>query len=239
MAHPTAYTPGYSFSGFQANSPTAPLPATRLDAELAGIQEAIASLVAAMIDVRRSDGMFVNGKVGLDQIGADLLARLNDVQAITAVDLSPTAFAAQSEAEAGAATDKLMTPLRVSQSIAAFRPWASQGEAQAGTSNAVVMTPLRVRDHMDARIRTGTANVTIGSGTLAAGAEATFVVLVAGAAVGDAVMLGLPAVGLPAGCGVMRVWVSGVDTVSVAVRNHGSSSAAFTQQTYRATVIKA
>jgi hypothetical protein len=39
------YTPGYSFSGFQASSPAAPLPAPKLDAELGAI-------AAKLLDLR-------------------------------------------------------------------------------------------------------------------------------------------------------------------------------------------
>jgi hypothetical protein len=43
------YTPGYSFSGFQASSPAAPLPAPKLDAELGAIAAKLLDL-RAMIE---------------------------------------------------------------------------------------------------------------------------------------------------------------------------------------------
>lgn len=48
MATLTPYRKSYSFAGFQASSPTTPLPAVRLDDELSGIETAISSLVLAV-----------------------------------------------------------------------------------------------------------------------------------------------------------------------------------------------
>lgn len=72
MSDPTSYTPGYSFSGFQANSPTTPLPAPKLDAELANISDAIDSHVSAIEDVRRSDGALKNNIVTYESLALAL-----------------------------------------------------------------------------------------------------------------------------------------------------------------------
>lgn len=56
MADPKNYVRGYSFSGFQSNSPGTPLPAPLLDNELDNISLSIGELVEAMKDVRKADG---------------------------------------------------------------------------------------------------------------------------------------------------------------------------------------
>ena len=56
MSDPTKYTKGYSFEGYQANNPTKPLPAPRLDDELENIAASVGETIDALKDVRRSDG---------------------------------------------------------------------------------------------------------------------------------------------------------------------------------------
>jgi hypothetical protein len=72
MANPTKYTPGYSYSGFQAANPTKPLPAPRVDDDFANISRAVNETIAALQDVRRSDGRLPNGIVGPDAISPAL-----------------------------------------------------------------------------------------------------------------------------------------------------------------------
>ena len=69
-----SYTPGYSFSGFQASRPDEALPGASLDAELADISAAVADLQARIADLRRSDGALVNGIVTADAMSADVRA---------------------------------------------------------------------------------------------------------------------------------------------------------------------
>ena len=61
MADPTKYTKGYSFEGYQANNPSKPLPAPRLDDELENIATSIDETIDALKDIRRSDGALKNG----------------------------------------------------------------------------------------------------------------------------------------------------------------------------------
>lgn len=72
VSDPTKYTPSYNFSGFQSVSPDTPLPATQVDIQFAAIEESTSELVAAVKDIRRSDGALKNGSVGPDQISAAL-----------------------------------------------------------------------------------------------------------------------------------------------------------------------
>jgi hypothetical protein len=73
MADPTPYTREYSFTGYQSTNPGDPLPAIQLDAELDNIAIALGSLVAAVKDVRRSDGRLRNAIVTLDALGFSFL----------------------------------------------------------------------------------------------------------------------------------------------------------------------
>lgn len=72
MSDPTDYVPDYSFSGFQSSSPSSPLPATKLDAELASISTAITNHASAIEDVRRSDGALKNNIVTYDSLSKSL-----------------------------------------------------------------------------------------------------------------------------------------------------------------------
>lgn len=151
MTNPVEYSIGYSFAGWQAINPTRPLPAAEIDDELAGIQATTTSLITALAQVRRADGNLQNDIVTWDALDADVLEGITGVGEVIVVnDISDTAFANQTEAEAGVSSDKLMTPLRTAQAIAAQRKQASQAEAQAGTSNTVYMTPLRTAEQLNA-----------------------------------------------------------------------------------------
>lgn len=150
MADPIAYNVSYSFAGWQAQNPADPLPATELDAELANVEATVDSIVAALADVRRSDGNLQNGKVTWDGLNADVKARITGTDPrVTVPDLALSAFASQIEAETGVASDKLMTPLRTKQQLDALRAFAGQAAAQAGTDNTTVMTPLRTKEQLD------------------------------------------------------------------------------------------
>jgi microcystin-dependent protein len=72
VADPSKYTPGYNFSGYQAQNPSTPLPAARVDIELASIAESTEELRDAVMDIRRSDGQLKNQSVGPDQISPAL-----------------------------------------------------------------------------------------------------------------------------------------------------------------------
>lgn len=72
MPDPIKYQPSYSFSGWQANNPTRPLPGPRVDDELANIATSLGETVDALAQIRRSDGGLVNGIVGPDALSAAL-----------------------------------------------------------------------------------------------------------------------------------------------------------------------
>lgn len=93
MANPTKYTPGFSYSGFEASNPGRPKPGAQLDNDFAKIEDSIGETVDALADVRRSDGALKNGIVTTDAL-ADA--------AVTQAKLAPAVLAGIAEAEAAA-----------------------------------------------------------------------------------------------------------------------------------------
>lgn len=92
LGNPTPYTPQTNFAAFQANNPTEPLPAVALDTELTDIKTAIASLISAVEDVRRSDGVLNNGIVTVAALGAGLTVPIGEFPtdpALASVTLHP------------------------------------------------------------------------------------------------------------------------------------------------------
>lgn len=164
-----AYEVTYSFAGYQALSPATPLPGASLDVELAAAAAATVLLETNLADIRRADGNVQNGKVTWDALSDDVKTKISiadttdnrvtiteegDVTVfgqIVVPDISDSSFATQTEAETGAANDRLMTPLRTKQAIDAQRAFASQAEAQDGTSIVRVLSPARGVDLLDAK----------------------------------------------------------------------------------------
>lgn len=81
-----------------------------------------------------------------------------------------------------------------------------------------------------------TATAALDFPSIAAGAKADLTITVAGAAVGDAVILGLPAA--PAAGLVFNAFVSAADTVTIRASNTSSGAVDAASATYRAVVIK-
>lgn len=78
MADPTKYTKAYSFEGYQANNPSKPLPAPRLDDELEKVALSIDETIDALKDVRRSDGTSVV-RVGTAPISASAVGTAGEL----------------------------------------------------------------------------------------------------------------------------------------------------------------
>lgn len=72
MSDPSPYIVSYSFGGYQANNPSSPLPGLQVDNELAAVAASIGTMVAAIMDVRRSDGKLQNGIVTFDALHESL-----------------------------------------------------------------------------------------------------------------------------------------------------------------------
>jgi hypothetical protein len=124
MADPTGYTVSYSFGGFQANNPTTPLPAPALDNELANAAAAIATLISAVKDVRRSDGALKNGIVTFDSFASGLQLLIDPTNGNLVAAAVATAQAAQTAAS-GSATAAGMSATNAAASAVAAAASAS------------------------------------------------------------------------------------------------------------------
>lgn len=76
MANPAPYIRGYSFTNFQAVNPTAPLLATQVDEEFDNVSTSLLETIAALADIRRSDGALANGSVTAEALGEDVRSLL-------------------------------------------------------------------------------------------------------------------------------------------------------------------
>ena len=74
MSDPVDYARSYSFTGYQANNPSRPLPGQQVDAELENVAEAIRQTNDALGEVRRSDGKLANNVVTVGSLTADVTA---------------------------------------------------------------------------------------------------------------------------------------------------------------------
>lgn len=117
MANPTKYTPGYSFSGFQSSNPRTPLPAPRLDDELANLSRTTTETIDALAQIRRSDGKLASASVDLAALSDEVIRELGGAGAGSGGD--GVIFASEAQAVSGTSTAVVMSPLRVSQAIAA------------------------------------------------------------------------------------------------------------------------
>lgn len=262
-----AYSVTYSFAGYQAINPDDPLPGASLDIELAAAAAASLLLETNLADVRRADGNVQNGKVTWDALSDDVKIKISIADTtnnrititeegdttvfgqIVIGDISATSFATQTEAEAGVANDRIMTPLRVKQAVDAQRGLSSQAEAQAGTSATTVLSPLRGVDLLDAKrafasqveAETGTEDAKVSSPlrvkqaieqfreAYTGSAELTWGAIAAGASATQAITVPGAAVGDRALIGypssgvsagiAVVAWVSGANTVTVRFTN--------------------
>jgi hypothetical protein len=73
MPQPTPYNRGFSFTAFQAASPSAPLPAVHVDAELDGLANTLSGVLGNLALIQRDDGKLADGCVTVDSISAALL----------------------------------------------------------------------------------------------------------------------------------------------------------------------
>jgi len=124
MADPTPYAVSYSFSGFQASSPTTPLPAPKVDAEFANVAAAVAGLVASVKDVRRSDGALKNGIVTLDSFALGLQLTVDPTNgnlvaaAVAGAQASATAASGSATAAGTSATNSAASAAAAATSAA-------------------------------------------------------------------------------------------------------------------------
>jgi hypothetical protein len=133
MADPNPYVVSYNFGGFQSSNPSTPLPAGAVDDELAEIAAATVALVAAVKDIRRSDGALKNGIVTYDSFEHGLQLTIDPTNGLLVAAAVATAQAAAASA---AAFD---TSAGVHE--AAAEAAADAAEASAATVNLSLYLP--------------------------------------------------------------------------------------------------
>jgi hypothetical protein len=77
MSDPTPYTPGYSYTGWEAVNPTKPKPGPELDNDFANVARSVGETITALKDIRRSDGKLKNGIVTVDSLAPGVSAGVN------------------------------------------------------------------------------------------------------------------------------------------------------------------
>lgn len=78
MANPTAYTRYEDYSDFQSNNPNTDLVGASLDIDYDRIKTSLDSVIAAIEDVRRSDGALVNSIVTADSLSSEVLTLMGN-----------------------------------------------------------------------------------------------------------------------------------------------------------------
>jgi microcystin-dependent protein len=76
MTNPTPYAPAYSFGGYQASNPTQPLPGNQVDAELSQVAASMSQTIAALLELRRSDGRLNNQVVTAESLAPEVRSLL-------------------------------------------------------------------------------------------------------------------------------------------------------------------
>jgi hypothetical protein len=117
MADPTPYAVSYSFSDYQANSPSTPLPAPKVDSELLNIATTFAGLVSAMKDIRRADGTVQNGVVTFASLASGLQLTIDPTNGNLVAAAVATAQAAQSGASTSATAAAASAAAALAQAI--------------------------------------------------------------------------------------------------------------------------
>jgi hypothetical protein len=77
VSQPPTYNREFDFTSFQASSPSAPLPASHIDAELNRVKATIDQVLANIALIQRDDGAIANASIGLDQLAAGVTAGFN------------------------------------------------------------------------------------------------------------------------------------------------------------------
>lgn len=78
MPYPVIYDRAYSFTGWQSNNPTKPLPGAQVDAELDNVAESVNGAIGALADVRRADGALKDGIVTPESLDPDFYAAISN-----------------------------------------------------------------------------------------------------------------------------------------------------------------
>ncbi|WP_439392557.1 hypothetical protein ACRQ5Q_24340 [Bradyrhizobium sp. PMVTL-01] len=85
MAYPVLYDVAYSYTGFQAAQGDNSFPGTELDADLAGLEDSIAAVLAFVEGAIRSDGKLTNGSVDFDQLSTGVKASIGSASDVSSL----------------------------------------------------------------------------------------------------------------------------------------------------------
>lgn len=149
-----------------------------------------------------------------------LMTPLRTAQAI--VEQRP--MAGPSEAEEGISTTALLSAAQVRDGVLRWLPFAA-GQAQVNSDTIVnmVMNPKTTRESIRALRRSIRASYTLTWGTITADDAATITLAHPGAQLGDRVLVGPPAEGIPAGL-VLSSWVPEENKISIRLYNASATS---------------
>ena len=78
MAQPTTYNRNYNFTDYQAENPSDPLPADRIDAEFNLVKQTLDETLANLALLQRDDTELANATVGRDQLKTELLLGVSE-----------------------------------------------------------------------------------------------------------------------------------------------------------------
>lgn len=141
MADPAPFTPGYDYTAFTAGLGDGTFPGPQIDADFQAVQVAIDGLVAAMLNVRRSDGKLQNESVAFESLGPT--AR-QWILGVASGEATSAAIDARNEAEAfalEAAADAVIAagavePAEDAAAAAAASASAASASASAAAASA-------------------------------------------------------------------------------------------------------
>lgn len=139
MAEPTPYTRSYSFSDYQANNPSQPLPGPQVDNELENIGQSLGEAIAAVNDVRRADGALVNEIVTLDSLDPDVRGQIGEGALASAAAAAASAVAAASSADASSNSATAAAGSAAAAQSSANSAAAARNAAQNARDDAITM----------------------------------------------------------------------------------------------------
>lgn len=79
MAQPVPYVRSYSFTDFQVNNPTTPLPGNQVDSQFNAIQQTLSEVLTNLALIQRDDGNVANQSVGIDQLKPEVMIGINSI----------------------------------------------------------------------------------------------------------------------------------------------------------------
>lgn len=108
LPYPDLYDVTYSYTGFQQSQGDNSFPGTQLDADLAGLEDAIEGLSDFVKLAIRADGALINGIVTVDALSAPVKAMIGDADVLEQLEEDMSQIAAD---KAATAADRVQTGL--------------------------------------------------------------------------------------------------------------------------------